>query len=329
MTRTMRRICVVGIVIAALLALPFAVSGYHTFQLTMVVVYTIALLGLNLLMGFNGQISLGHGAFFAIGAYTTAILLQRTGIPYWATLPVSGAICLVAGFFFGLPALRLEGLYLALPTFALAVATPQLLNYRKLAAWTGGVQGIALAKPDPPAFLPITADQWLYFFCLAVAAPLYLVAVNLLRARTGRAIVAIRDHPLAAAAMGIDTAFYKTATFGISAMYTGIAGALGAIVTQFVAPDSFPLFLSLSFVVGIVVGGISSLPGAVFGAIFIEFVPNLADSVSEAAPLAIYGVSLIALMYLMPSGVAGFISSICGPRLQRSALRTRPAGPGS
>jgi branched-chain amino acid transport system permease protein len=293
-----------------LVVLPFWMSSYHVFQLTMVIVYAIVLLGLNILTGFNGQISLGHGAFFAIGAYTTAILLDKTGIPYWATVPVAGAVCLVAGFLFGLPALRLEGLYLALATFALAVATPQLLKYRHVEAWTGGVQGITFPKPDPPPHVPLDSDQWLYFFCLLVAAPLFFVGWNLLRARTGRAIVAIRDHSMAAAAMGIDTAFYKTATFGVSAMYTGIAGALGALVTQFVAPDSFPIFLSLSFLVGIVVGGIASIPGAVFGAVFIEFVPNVADAISDAAPWAIYGVMLIGVMYVMPQGVAGLLRAL-------------------
>jgi branched-chain amino acid transport system permease protein len=293
-----------------LIFLPFVMSSYHVFQLTMVVVYAICLLGLNILTGFNGQISLGHGAFFAIGAYTTAILLDKTGIPYWATVPMAGALCLVAGFIFGLPALRLEGLYLALATFALAVATPQLLKYRRLEAWTGGVQGITFAKPDPPPYLPFDSDQWLYFFCLIVAVPLFIVGWNLLRGRSGRAIIAIRDNSLAASAMGIDTAFYKSATFGISAMYTGVAGALGALVTQFVAPDSFPIFLSLSFLVGIVVGGVSSIAGAVFGAIFIEFVPNIADAISDAAPWAIYGVFLIAFMYVMPQGVAGLLRSL-------------------
>jgi branched-chain amino acid transport system permease protein len=296
----------------ALVLLPFWLSSYHVFQLTMVVVYAIVLLGLNILTGFNGQVSLGHGAFFAIGAYTTAILLDKTGIPYWATVPIAGGICLFAGFLFGLPALRLEGLYLALATFALAVATPQLLKYRHVEAWTGGVQGITFAKPDPPPYLPLDSDQWLYFFCLIVAVPLFVIAWNLLRARSGRAIVAIRDHPMAAAAMGIDTAFYKTTTFGISAMYTGIAGALGALVTQFVAPDSFPIFLSLNFLVGIVVGGIASISGAVFGAIFIEFLPNIANEISDAAPGAIYGVVLIGFMYLMPQGVAGLMRRLGG-----------------
>jgi len=295
---------------ALLCALPFLLSSYHVFQLTMVVVYAIVLLGLNILTGFNGQISLGHGAFFAIGAYITAVLLDKTGIPYWATVPLAGGVCLVVGFLFGLPALRLEGLYLALATFALAVATPQLLKYRRLEHWTGGVQGITFAKPDPPPFLPLDSDQWLYFFCLIVAVPLFVVGWNLLRARTGRALVAIRDQPTAAAAMGIDTAFYKSAAFGVSAMYTGIAGALGAIITQFVAPDSFPIFLSISFIVGIVVGGIASISGAVFGAIFIEFVPNVANAISDAAPWAIYGVFLIGCMYVMPNGAAGLVRTL-------------------
>jgi branched-chain amino acid transport system permease protein len=302
----------VGLAAFALLlvALPFWMSSYHVFQLTMVVVYAIVVLGLNILTGFNGQISLGHGAFFAIGAYTTAILLDKTGVPYWATVPIAGAICFVAGFLFGLPALRLEGLYLALATFALAVATPQLLKYRHVEAWTGGVQGITFAKPDPPPLLPLDSDEWLYFFCLVIAAPLFLVAWNLLRARTGRAIIAIRDHSMAAAAMGVDTAFYKTTTFGISAMYTGIAGALGALVTQFVAPDSFPIGLSLNFLVGMVVGGVASISGALFGAIFVEFLPNIANEISDAAPGAIYGLVLIGFVYVMPQGVAGLLRDV-------------------
>jgi branched-chain amino acid transport system permease protein len=310
-----------AVLAVVLVVLPFAMSSYHVFQLTMVVVYAIALLGLNLLIGYNGQISLGHGAFFAIGAYTTAILINQAGMPYWATVPIAGAVSLVAGFLFGLPALRLEGLYLALPTFALAVATPQLLNYQRVAPWTGGVQGIMFDKPDAPWLLPLDQDQWLYFFCLAIAVPLYIVGWNLLRARTGRAIVAVRDHPMASAAMGVDNAFYKTATFGVSAMYAGIAGALGAIVTQFVAPDSFPIFLSLSFLVGIVVGGVASIPGAFLGAIFIEFVPNVASAISDAAPWAVYGTVLIAAMYLMPDGLAGLGRALSN-RLERNKRRT-------
>jgi branched-chain amino acid transport system permease protein len=300
------------IFLAAVCALPFLVSDYRLFQLTLVLVYAIALLGLNMLTGYNGQISLGHGAFYAIGAYCAAILMDKYGVPYWATIPLAGAVCLVAGFLFGLPALRLEGLYLALATFALGVSLPQLLKYHHLEKWTGGVQGIVIAKPDAPAVfaqagLSISADHWLYYFTLAVTIAMFVLGRNLLRGRVGRAMLAIRDNPIAAQAMGVDNALYKSLTFGVSAMYTGVAGALGAIAVQFVAPDSFSIFLSLAFLVGIVVGGLASISGAIYGALFIQFVPNIADSISKAAPWAIFGVFLLVFVYLLPAGVAGAV----------------------
>jgi len=300
--------------LAALLALaalvPFVVGSFHLLQATMVIVYAIALLGLNILTGYNGQISLGHGAFYAIGAYVTAVLLDRTGVPYWATIPIAGTVCLLAGFLFGLPALRLEGLYLALSTFALAVATPQLLKFRALESWTGGGQGLFVPTFQAPFGLPLAWDQWLYLIALAIAAVLFLLAWNLLRGSIGLAIVAIRDHPVAAASMGIDVARTKALTFGVSAMYTGIAGSLGALVAQFVAPDSFSFLLSLSFLVGSVIGGVASISGAVFGAIFIQFVPDLADQVSKALTGAVYGLLLIGMMALMPGGAVGFLQAV-------------------
>jgi branched-chain amino acid transport system permease protein len=298
-----------GILLLLLAAcvLPFVLSNYHVFQFTLVLVYSIALLGLNMLTGYNGQVSLGHGAFYAIGAYCAAILMDKWGVPYWATLPVAAAVCLVAGFLFGLPALRLEGLYLALATFALGVSLPQLLKYHHIEPWTGGVQGITILKPDAPFGLPLNADQWLYFFTLAVALVMFALGRNLLRGRVGRAMLAIRDNPVAAQAMGVNNALYKSLTFGVSAMYTGVAGALGAIAVQFVAPDSFNFFLSLAFLIGIVVGGLASISGALYGALFIQFVPNIADAVSKAAPWAIFGIFLIAFVYLMPGGIAAAV----------------------
>lgn len=293
--------------LAAACALPFIVTSYHTFQLTLVIVYAIALLGLNMLTGYNGQISLGHGAFYAMGAYTAAILMNSFNVPYWATLPASAGTCLVIGFLFGLPALRLEGLYLALATFALALTMPPVLKYKAFEAVTGGVQGIVITKPDAPFGLALSQDAWLYFFTLAVAVVLFVLAHNLLRGRIGRALIAIRDQPLAAEAMGVNSALYKSLIFGVSAMYTGIAGALGAIAVQFVAPDSFDIYLSLSFLVGSVVGGIASIGGAVFGGVFVVFLPNVASQISKAAPWAIYGVFLIGFMYLMPGGVVAFL----------------------
>ena len=302
-------------VILVLAATPaFLLSDYRLFQLTMVAAYAIAILGLDMLTGYTGQISLGHGAFYAVGAYTAAILMANFDVPYWATLPIAALICAGFGFAFGFPALRLGGLYLALATFALTIAVPQLLKYKAFEAWTGGVQGIVISKPDPPFGVKLSQDQWLYLFTLAVAAVLFLLARNLLRGRIGLAMRAVRDHALAAEAMGVDLALLKTRTFAVSAMYTGIAGALGAIAVQFVAPDSFSVFVSITLFVGLVVGGITSLLGAVFGAIFIVFIPNFADKISKAAPGAIYGIILIAFLYLLPAGFAGLARRVIGPR---------------
>jgi branched-chain amino acid transport system permease protein len=316
-----------GIVtLVALCLLPFLVKNYRVFQFNLVIVYSIAVLGLNILTGFNGQFSLGHGAFYAIGAYVTAILMDQAGMPYWATLPVAAIVCFVFGFLMGFPALRLEGHFLALATFALALAIPQLLKYKKIEGFTGGVQGIVLNKPEPPFTFrlfdqPLNADRWLYFFSLFVAMLMFLIAWNLLRGRVGRALVAIRDHPIAAAAMGINLPVFKSLAFGVSAAFTGVAGAIGAIVVAFVAPDSFTVFLSITFLVGVVIGGLASIPGAIFGAIFIQFVPNIADEISKSAPWAIYGIFLIVFMYLMPTGVMGLLTKLFY-RLRRSASST-------
>jgi branched-chain amino acid transport system permease protein len=184
---------------------------------------------------------------------------------------------------------------------------PQILKFQPLEPLTGGVQGIVILKPDPPPGVPLDADQWLYFFTLAVLLVMFAGAANLVKSRTGRAIMAIRDHPIAAATMGINTALYKTLTFGVSAFYTGVAGALGAIAIQFVAPDSFTFLLSVSLLVGLVVGGVGSIPGSLFGGVFVLFVPNIAERVSTGLAGAIYGVILLLVIYLMPSGAAGFM----------------------
>jgi branched-chain amino acid transport system permease protein len=297
-----------GLALLAVVALVVTqASDYRLFQLTMVLSYAMAILGLDIVVGFNGQLSLGHGAFYAIGAYTTGILMAKAGLPYWATLPASALIAFAVGFLFGMPALRLGSLYLALTTFALASVVPQLLRYKAVAPWTGGVGGLVLDKPDAPFDLPLSQDQWLFLFTLATTVLVFWVLRNLLRGRIGRAMMAIRDHPLAAEAMGIDLAMVKTSTFAWSAMVTGLAGSLGAIAVQFVAPDSFTSFLSISFFVGLVVGGTASIWGAFLGAAFVEFLPNLVDSVSKAAPGAIYGALLILVIYAAPGGLAGLI----------------------
>lgn len=293
--------------VLGLVPLAFA-SGYQLFQLTLVVAYALSVLGKNLVTGYGGQVSLGQGAFYAVGAYTAAILMEHFGVPYWATLPVAAVMTGIVGLALGLPALRLGGLYLALVTFALAVAVPQLLKYRAFEDWTGGVQGIVLMKPDAPFGLALDADQWVYLFTLVVGVALFITAVNLVNSRIGLALMAIRDQPLAAEAMGVDLARYKTITFGVGALYSGVGGALGAIAVGFVSPDSFSIALSLTLFVGMVIGGASSISGALYGAVFIVFMPNLAEQISKAVPGAIFGVILILFMFFAPGGIAALLA---------------------
>src|SRR5581483_1199880 len=223
------------------------------------------------------------------------------------------------GYLFGQPALKLEGHYLALATFALALAVPQILKYKWLEDLTGGVQGIVLTKPEVPFGLPLTEDQWLYYYCLIVMLILYWAAANMLNSRSGRAMMAIRDYHIAAATMGINTSLYKTVTFGISAAYTGIAGALSASAVAFVAPDSFSFFLSIKFLIGLVVGGVGTLAGSVVGGIFYVLVDNAAQAIStyikndlglqfDLSAYTIFGLLLIGLMYLMPMGIVGGVA---------------------
>jgi branched-chain amino acid transport system permease protein len=321
-----------GIVIPLLHPLaPDLVSDYRLFLVSTMMIAAIAVLGLNLLTGFNGQISLGHGAFYAVGAYTAAILMDQANFPYWATLPVAALICFIVGYLFGLPALKLEGHYLALATFALALAVPQILKYKWLEGLTGGVQGIVLMKPEVPFGLPLSEDQWLYYYCFVVMVILYWAANNILKSRSGRAMMAIRDYHIAADTMGIDTALYKTVTFGISAAYTGIAGALSASAIAFVAPDSFNFFLSIKFLIGLVVGGVGSLAGSLVGGVFYVLVDNSAQALStfvkndlglqfDLSAYTVFGILLIVLMYLMPMGIVGGVYA-----LMRSFRRSAPA----
>lgn len=309
MTQTNSRILLVLFVAAAAVVPLLFATGYQLFQLTLVVAYALSVLGKNLVTGYGGQVSLGQGAFYAVGAYTAAILMEHFNVPYWATLPVAAVTTGIVGLALGLPALRLGGLYLALVTFALAVAVPQLLKYKLFEDWTGGVQGIVLMKPDAPFGLPLDSDQWVYLFTLAVGVALFIAATNLVRSRVGLALMAIRDQPLAAEAMGVELSRYKTLTFGFGALFTGVGGALGAIAVGFVSPDSFSIALSLTLFVGMVIGGAASISGAVYGALFIVFMPNFAEQISKAVPGAIFGVILILFMFFAPGGIASLLAA--------------------
>jgi branched-chain amino acid transport system permease protein len=296
--------------LAALLVLavvlPFMFGPYRVSQFTLVLIYAIAVLGLNLLVGYSGQISLGHGAFFCLGAYTGAILLDRTGIPHLLTVPAAGTVCFVAGFLFGLPALRLRGLYLALVTLALAIATPVLI--KKFDGLTGGSQGLTVDQPSPGS-LGLADDQLLYFIALIVALPLFWLAAGIVRRDVGRALIAMRDDETAARTMGVNLAAYKTRAFGLSAAYAGVAGSLFTFANGFVAPESFTLTVSFAFLAAIVVGGLATVAGAVFGALFIVFVPVWSSDVDEALSGVIYGATLIACMYVFRGGIMGLLRS--------------------
>ncbi len=289
------------------------------------------MLGLNLLTGFNGQISLGHGAFFALGAYIAAILMTDGGWPYWATLPVVAILCFGAGFLFGFPALKLEGHYLALATFTLAIAVPQLLKHKAIAPWTGGVAGLVLDKPDAPFGLPLSPDQWLLLFLPDRGDGAVLGRVqHAARAQRPGHDGDPRPRAWPPARWASTPRCTRPSPSASALLYTGLAGALSAITVAYVAPDSFALPLSIAFLVGLVVGGLSSLSGCIIGGIFLVLVQNSSQSLSDwmkatfdlrydVPSWAIYGVLLLLLMYVMPTGVAGG----CG-RLYRFLAQRRP-----
>ena len=299
-----------AVFLAALVLGPLVATNFVTFQMTMLLVYAIAILALNILTGSSGQFSLGQSAFFAIGAYTSAVLIEHGGVNYLLTLPIAALVCFVTGFLFGLPALRLSGVYLALATFALATAMPQILKLGYFEPWTGGVQGLVTTKPDAPFGLPISPDTWLYYLTLAFSLAIYAAAANLLSSRTGRAMMAIRDNEIAASAMGVDVALYKTLAFGISAAVTGIAGALGAIAIQFVAPDGYTFQLSIALFLGMVVGGVGWLPGSIAGSAFIVFVPNIAESISKGLSGAVFGVLILLVIFVLPRGARQIVEYV-------------------
>jgi branched-chain amino acid transport system permease protein len=366
------RVLVFLLAAAGVFLLPRVISDFRAQQLAYVGIYFVALIGLNLLTGITGQISLGHGAFMLIGGYTTAILVSNSEPPLellghhfsadlrdvW-TIPLAGLVAGVVGFLFGFPALRLHGLYLALATFAVAVAAPAVV--RRFDEFTGGSGGInffdsaARTKSeittDPITFEQVESEisvlgiaipsfnEWLYYLCWTVALVMFGVAWLLLRGRLGRSLRAVRDSELAAASSGVDLARYKTLAFGISAFYAGVAGSLLAIATTFVNPETFPITLSIFLLVGVVVGGLGSLWPLVFGAVFIhfmqiewaqrtesvipDFLPVLGDLDTDApgAPAVAFGIVLILIMLAAPGGAAGLIRSVRG-------LATRVGGRG-
>src|SRR5580704_607606 len=339
------RYWLVLVVVLFFIGLPTVIDSFQAGEWAQALVLAIAIMGLNILVGYSGQLSLGHGAFMALGAYISAILVHRYKLDYLVTIPIAGLLAGLIGFLFGVPALRLSALYLALATFALAVVAPSLI--KRPAELTGGVQGIVLLPPVPPqpasdAYAAVTgtamtSDQWTYYVTLAWGLVLFWLAWNLLRHRTGRAMRAIRDGEVAAAASGINLAGYKTLAFGISAFYAGIAGSLFGLAAGFVSPDSFPVALSIQLLVGAVVGGLASIPGPLIGGIFAYFLPiesnqwvptqtwipvQIASTIEKAGPAVTYGAVLILIMIFAPNGIVGLVGA--GYTRLRGRLRGVP-----
>ena len=328
------------VVLAAVVALlPRFVSDFRARELAIVGMYFIALLGLSILTGFNGQISLGNGAFMAIGGYTTAILSVDGFYGHqvrdlW-TIPIAGVVAGIAGLVVGLPALRLSGLYLALITFGIAVSFPQLP--KKFDHFFGGTTGKILNLAKPPFGLRTTTNNWIYYLTWGIALVLLVAAWLLVRGKTGRAFKAIRDSEVAAVSSGISLGRYKTLAFGISAFYAGVAGSLYAIANAYVNPDVFPIILSVYLVVGLAVGGLDSLFGMIVGAALIYFLQNHADTVARwlnhlpalsldpqkpGIPSVVFGVVLIVVMVLLPTGVGGLVRRLFGPLTTRLYTRS-------
>ena len=324
---------VAAAVLAVYAVAPRFVSDFHSRDLAHAGVFFIAIVGLNLLTGYTGQISLGHGALMAVGAYTTAALVVHE---HWRdvwTIPVAGLAAGVVGFLIGLPALRLSGLYLALATFAFAVAMPSLL--RKFSGLTGGGQGLRLLEQAPLQVTGLsgtvtvfghsmTQNHFLYYLTWAIGLVGFLVMWLIVRGRLGRVFRAVRDSEVAAASTGIDLARYKTLAFAISGVYAGVAGSLLAIQDEIVNPLTFTFLLSILLLVGTVVGGLGSLPGMVLGALFVQYLPDASTRVSSApgVPDFVYGAAIILVMILLPSGVGGLLRRLAEPLTTR--LYTRP-----
>jgi branched-chain amino acid transport system permease protein len=341
-----------GVLLAAavvlIILIPQWAGEFRLSQFTYVAIYFIAILGLNILVGYNGQISLGHGAFMGIGAYAAMIFilgsegLAATGAspPGWIpdhgmrpifAIPLAGLVTGVIGYLFGLPALRLAGVSLALATFAVAVSLPLIAKHYENV--TGGGGGVSLPLPTTPFGWDISTPHWLYYEAWATAGILFVAAWLLVRGRVGRAWRAIRDGEVAAVSSGVSAARYKTLAFGVSSAFAGVAGALFVIQVSYINPDTFPVLLSILLLVSVVLGGLGSLLGGIFGALLLEFLPIYSQeppvfsfSFSKQAPSVIFGAFLIVMVLVAPGGVAGLLRQVLAPiRIGLARRGSRPS----
>jgi branched-chain amino acid transport system permease protein len=285
---------------AALLALPQFVGGYPIYLASLVGVYALVAIGLNLLVGFSGQISLGHAGFFALGAYGSALLASRAGLPFWLAIPLAAVVTALVGALIAIPALRLKNLYLAIATLGFGVVVQKMIfEWRGL---TGGGAGLEVV-PAQLGGLSLAVEGRMYYVILVALAFALWSSANLIRTRTGRALVIVRDSEIAAASLGVNIARFKVIAFAFSAFYTAAAGGLLANLVRYLNPESFNVNLSIMFLAMIVIGGLGSIPGALLGAAFYVIVPELFRDIKDA-PGLVFGISLMLVMVLLPRGLA-------------------------
>lgn len=297
-----RRTSLVGAIVLIAIT-PQSFEDYRLQTFNYALATAMAVIGLNLLTGFNGQISVGHGAFFGIGAYTTAILTADHGWSHLHTLVPAAALCFAIGLVVGLPALRIHGVYLALVTLAMATVFPQLVI--RYESFTGGAKGISVPRWRPPDSADLSREQFYFYVFAIVVFVAYLLVRNLMSSRMGRAIIAVRDNETAASVLGINIALVKVITFGLSGALAGIGGSLFAIAFRSLSPSLFGIVLSIEILVAVVVGGAATLVGPIVGALFLEWAPEVVKAGDGQASTMLFGIVLIALIRLAPGGVLG------------------------
>jgi branched-chain amino acid transport system permease protein len=300
-----------GALLLLLLALPWLVSNFFVGELSYVFILCIASLGLMVLTGYTGQVSLGHAAFLAVGAYAHAWMLSK-GMPLLISLPLSGLLCAACGVALGFPAIRVSGLYLAMVTLAFSVIVTHVAGH--WTSVTGGFTGIAVAEPSI-AGMALGGSKAFYFFCLSLLVLVLIGLFNVLRSGLGRAFLGVRDSEAAAYSLGISVSRVKVTAFALSAGVTGLAGALLAHHTKYLTPDAFTLILSMELVLMVVIGGLGSLRGAVLGAMLISMLPTLISRIKPMLPdrlsnqfgleTFIFGLVLALFVLFEPMGING------------------------
>jgi branched-chain amino acid transport system permease protein len=304
--RAATRSALAALLFVTLAAAPLAFSSYTIYLLNLTAIFGLVALGLNVLTGFAGQISLGHAAFFGIGAYATGLLAEKLGVPFVLALPLAGLATTAVGALAAIPALRLKSLYLAIATLGFGVVVQKILfEWRSL---TGGGGGFELTAPR---LGPLTLSSGTHMYYLTVAILCFGVwtASNLARLRTGRAMILLRDSEIAAGTLGISVARYKIVAFALSAFYTAIAGGLYAYLVRYINPESFNVDLSISFLSMVVIGGLGTIPGSLLGAVFYVAVPEIFREFKDA-PGLVFGASLVLIMVLTPKGLWGFVEPL-------------------